>query len=108
MGQGPMTGRAAGYCAGYPVAGFQSPGPGRGLGWGGGRGFGRGMAWGRGGSWGVGAAAFGPAPYPAAMAQPSAEAEQTYLSNQAQMLQAQLDGIQARLEQIEAGQKDKE
>ena len=32
MGLGPMTGRAAGYCAGYPVPGFASPMPG--LGWG--------------------------------------------------------------------------
>lgn len=28
MGFGPMTGRAAGYCAGYPVPGFASPIPG--------------------------------------------------------------------------------
>lgn len=50
-GQGPMTGRAAGYCAGYPVPGFMNPIPGSGRrggfgrGWrrGRGRGFGRGM-----------------------------------------------------------------
>lgn len=35
MGLGPMTGRAAGYCAGYPVPGFMNPYGGRpGLGWG--------------------------------------------------------------------------
>jgi hypothetical protein len=28
---GPMTGRAAGYCAGYPVPGFTNPVGGRGL-----------------------------------------------------------------------------
>lgn len=34
---GPMTGRAAGYCASYPVPGFMNPIPGRGfMGWGGG------------------------------------------------------------------------
>ena len=33
MGLGPMTGRAAGYCAGYPAPGFTNPIPGRGLGW---------------------------------------------------------------------------
>ncbi len=34
MGLGPMTGRAAGYCAGYPVPGFMNPYGGRlGLGW---------------------------------------------------------------------------
>jgi hypothetical protein len=25
MGMGPMTGRAAGYCAGYPTPGFMNP-----------------------------------------------------------------------------------
>jgi len=25
LGMGPMTGRAAGYCAGYPVPGFANP-----------------------------------------------------------------------------------
>jgi len=37
LGLGPMTGRAAGYCAGFPVPGFMNPIPGRlglGLGWG--------------------------------------------------------------------------
>ena len=38
-GMGPMTGRAAGYCAGYPVPGYMNPGPRLGLG----------MRWGRGG-----------------------------------------------------------
>lgn len=40
-GMGPMTGRAAGYCAGYPVPGFMNPILGRGYG-----------GWGRGGGWG--------------------------------------------------------
>ena len=40
-GMGPMTGRAAGYCAGYGVPGFMNPIPGRGYG-----------GWGRGGGWG--------------------------------------------------------
>ena len=44
LGWGPMTGRAAGLCAGYPVSGFVNPLPGRGFGrgWGTGRGGGRG------------------------------------------------------------------
>jgi len=47
-GAGPMTGRAAGYCAGYSVPGYANPvggygrGRGRGFGRGWGRGFGRG------------------------------------------------------------------
>jgi len=60
MGMGPMTGRAAGYCAGYGAPGFMNPIPGRGFagrgigfgfgrGRGGyGRGMGRGMGFGRG------------------------------------------------------------
>ncbi|RLD18829.1 MAG: hypothetical protein DRI36_00450 [Caldiserica bacterium] len=54
LGLGPMTGRAAGYCAGYPVPGYMNPIPGRGF-WGWGRGwgwFGRGFGfWGRGRGW---------------------------------------------------------
>ena len=52
VGYGPMTGRAAGYCAGYGVPGYMNPIPGfgRGMGFGRGRGFGRGF--GRG--WGIG------------------------------------------------------
>ena len=34
-GMGPMTGRAAGYCAGYQVPGFMNPVLGRGFGGGG-------------------------------------------------------------------------
>lgn len=48
-GEGPRTGRALGFCAGYEQPGFASP-PGRGLGRGfrGGRGGGRGRRQGRG------------------------------------------------------------
>ena len=53
VGLGPMTGRGAGHCAGYPAPGYMNPIPGRGRGfgrgWGRGRGFGRG--WGRGFGW---------------------------------------------------------
>lgn len=44
MGNGPMTGRAVGYCAGYTTPGNMNPGFGRGFarGMGRGRGFGRG------------------------------------------------------------------
>ncbi|MCD6407961.1 DUF5320 domain-containing protein [bacterium] len=49
LGLGPMTGRAAGYCAGFPVPGYMNPWGLRGFGFGFGRGFGRG--WGRGWWW---------------------------------------------------------
>ncbi|KPL06443.1 hypothetical protein AMJ86_08525 [bacterium SM23_57] len=52
-GQGPRTGRALGFCAGYDRPGYMSPGWGRGFG--GGRGWGRGFGAGRGGRpWGGG------------------------------------------------------
>lgn len=45
-GLGPMTGRAAGYCAGYSVPGYMNPVNGFGYGWGGrGRGRGGGRGW---------------------------------------------------------------
>ena len=55
-GLGPMTGRAAGYCAGYNVPGYMNPMPGGGFGygWGRGRGRGRGRGGGRGFGWGRG------------------------------------------------------
>jgi hypothetical protein len=71
-GLGPMTGRGAGYCAGYPVPGFANPWVpawgGRGRGWGGrGRGFwGRGWrlwGWGRGRGLRWGYAPYGYHPY---------------------------------------------
>jgi len=45
MGLGPRTGRAMGFCIGYPVPGYMNPGFGRGFRRFGGRGFGRGFGW---------------------------------------------------------------
>ena len=45
-GYGPMTGRGAGYCAGYGMPGYMNPVPGGG--WGIGLGWGMGFGWGRG------------------------------------------------------------
>ena len=42
MGMGPMTGRAAGFCAGFGMPGYANPTPGRGFGMGFGRGHGGG------------------------------------------------------------------
>lgn len=47
-GMGPMTGRGAGFCAGYPVPGYATPMWGRGFG----MGFGRGRGMGGRGGWG--------------------------------------------------------
>ncbi|WP_428830927.1 DUF5320 domain-containing protein [Dehalobacterium formicoaceticum] len=43
-GMGPLTGRSAGYCAGFKIPGFMNPSFGRGMGLGQGRGFRR-MFW---------------------------------------------------------------
>ena len=114
-GMGPMTGRAAGYCAGYNVPGYANQGPGMGYG----RGGGRGMAWRRG--WGGGgyAAPGYPPPVPAygwaappqgtgygwpvpqAAVPPPAYAavnERAALEQQVAALQNQLDMLQERLQ----------
>jgi hypothetical protein len=112
-GTGPMTGRAAGYCAGFGVPGYVSPMPGRGFGVGCGRG---GGVWGRGGSRGwrnmfyatgqPGWMRFGgyaaPYGYPAAP-YPDPEREKQFLKSQADALQAEMDAIRKRLANLESG-----
>lgn len=104
MGMGPMTGRAAGYCAGFPGPGYMNPGPGFGLGMGWGwRGGGRGWrnmyyatglpGWAR-----LGYAA--PGFVPPAYGAPTREQEVEALKAQAGMLQQQLEAISQRLEEL--------
>ena len=97
-GMGPMTGRGAGYCAGFGMPGFANPAPGRGFG-GGGRGwrhwfYATGMP---------GRMRFGgyDVPYP----QPDPESEKQALKNQAEALQSELDSIKKRLAEVESGNK---
>ncbi len=130
MGMGPMTGRAAGYCAGYGAPGFANPafGRGLGLGWGRGRGYGLGRGWRGGGrgwrhwyyatglpgwmrfgytpAWGAPAPYAGYAPPAAAYGSPYAppmtgEQEVTMLKDQAQYLKEALDDIVQRIEELE-------
>ncbi|MFC1601012.1 DUF5320 domain-containing protein [Candidatus Sumerlaeota bacterium] len=116
-GQGPMTGRAAGFCAGYSVPGFQNPVMGRG----GFAGRDRGFHAGRGGGGRRGwrnqfyatgltgwqrAAPGGPVVAPEAFA-PSApavtkEQELNMLKSQAEHFEGMLAGIKSRLEELEA------
>lgn len=109
MGMGPMTGRAAGYCAGSNAPGFVNAGPG----WG--RGFGRGLGrgWGRGFGWRVGGA---PGPYygmaqgaapagPWTARQITREEELENLKGQADVLKQELDAISGRIGQIESEQR---
>ena len=64
LGLGPMTGRGAGFCAGFARPGFANPIPGRwfGVGFGAPLGFrfGRGLGLGRGRGWGRGWRRWGP------------------------------------------------
>ncbi len=112
MGAGPMTGRAAGYCAGFEMPGYANPLPGRGFGRGGGfrgRGFGGGgrgrrnmyYATGLPGWMRYGAAA--PLPYAAPYAKPDPELEKQALRNHAEALAAELESVKKRLSDIEAG-----
>ena len=118
-GMGPMTGRAAGYCAGYPVPGFMNPaggrgyrgaGRGRGGGWGRGRGFGRGFGW-AGAGYGM-PAWDGVAEPNVAHAGPfvptvTAEQELDGLKQQAEYFQNALDGISKRIEELEKAKQEK-
>ena len=109
VGLGPMTGRAAGYCAGFPAPGFMNPMPGRGWGMGRGRGMGRG--WGRGRGWRFGYAAMGlpdlPPAYDAAsyFAPPSREQETQSLKAQAEHFERALAEIRKRLADLETAQE---
>ena len=119
MGYGPMTGRAAGFCAGYPVPGYMNP-AGRGL-WG--RGMGMGMGRGRGGwgrrNWfyatgltgwqraGLGAPAYAapgaggyPPAYAAPAAPPTTQQELDYLKGQAEYFEDALEGIRQRINEL--------
>ena len=115
MGMGSMSGRAAGYCAGYPVPGFMNPTPGGGWGRGWGRGFGGGRGW-RAGygappyGTAVGAPPYAPAygPYaatPYAPAMPP-QAELDALKTQADDFTPGLEEIRKRIDELQAEQKE--
>lgn len=119
FGNGPMTGRGGGYCAGYGMPGYVNPGAGRG--WFG-RGFGGRRGWfGRGGGrgwrhwyhatglpgWvraGYGGFGYGPAGYPQEMQEPTVKEEMEMLKDQAGFLKNQLRDIQDRINTLEKAQ----
>ncbi|MBN1556827.1 MAG: DUF5320 family protein [Lentisphaerae bacterium] len=117
-GMGPMTGRAAGFCAGYSMPGYMNPLPGRGFGYGRGRGFGRGFGLGfRGGRrWGgyggmpyaAPAYPYGGAmpPYAAYGMGPTPEQEADALKGQAEYFEDALQGIKQRIAELEAKSAD--
>jgi hypothetical protein len=118
-GMGPMTGRAVGYCAGYPVPGYMNPISGRGFG------FGRG-GWGR-RHWYYATGltgwqratyaypAWGGYGWPAPVAGASApygayyglkkEQEMDMLRNQAKVVEDALSGIHKRIQELETEKK---
>ncbi len=112
MGMGSMTGRAAGYCAGYAAPGYATPFMGRG-GFGYGRGGGRGRGWfgrGFGRGWDMGAYPYAggyaySAPYPPAEIAPKEEAEM--LKEQAKMMREEINAINQRIKDLESSQKTK-
>ena len=103
MGMGPMTGRAAGFCAGYGTPGYTNPIGGRGF-WGGGRGGGRGWrnrvyAAGVPGSAGAGMPYGAPYAMPYASA-PTKEQELDMLKGQAEQFETALGDIRKRLQEL--------
>ena len=132
-GMGPMTGRAAGFCAGFPVPGYANPvgGRGMGMGWGRGRGGGFGRGFGRGragyglpaygsavnpyayggtaGPYAYGGAvnpyAYGGAPFAPGL---TAQQELNGLKGQAEYLEDSLDGIKKRIEELESQKSSKD
>ena len=113
MGMGPMTGRAAGYCAGYPAPGFMNPYGGRGFGGrGGGRGWRHGYyatglpGWGA-PAWGAPAAGWGIAPWAPTVPGVAPTTEIEALKAQAEYLENSLGEIQKRVQELES-QEQKE
>lgn len=123
-GMGPMTGRAAGYCAGYSVPGYMNPYGGRvgfrgagrgGIPWGGGRG----RVWGGGrGMFGRGYMGYPPqAPYYAnapyyppaysAYDQPTVAEEKGILKEQLAAMKEEMGAMEKRLAEIEKEEKKK-
>ena len=107
-GEGPMTGRGMGYCAGYVRPGYPPTsrgwfGRGRGLGLGRGLRRGRGGGIGRGFGLGRGRGWFHPVAYwdmyPPQMTQ---DEEANYLKDEASAMKAQLEEIEARIKDLES------
>lgn len=97
-GMGPMTGRGAGYCAGYGMPGYMNPTSGRGFGRGWGRGRGRGRGWGRGFGWGAGWG--GAYPYGAPAYNPAPKEELDMLKQHAEFLESELESVKKRMDEL--------
>ena len=110
VGAGPMTGRGAGYCAGYSAPGYVNPVPGRGAfgfgrsrgkGFGAGlRGIGRGFGW----RWAANPYEYGDSymvsPF---MGRVAPQQETDMLKAQAKVLQDEIGAINERIKELESG-----
>jgi len=102
MGFGPMTGRRAGYCAGYAMPGYANPWMGRG--W-----FGHGRGW-RHRYWATGLPGwarpnygwpvYGTQPLPSE-SELTPKTEMDMLKRESEFLKSQLDDIQSRISALE-------
>lgn len=114
LGQGPLTGKGMGYCAGSATPGFMSLGSGFGFrrGFGFRSGIGRGFGFGRGRGWmQAGFGRFGGYPYPqdypnVPMQPLDEEQEMNFLNNQAEMLEDELKQINKRRAALKGNKKE--
>lgn len=97
MGEGPMTGRAMGFCTGHDVPGYATHREGFGMGLA--RGY-RGGRGGRGRGMGFGNPYSGRAAWDDQLA-PTREEEQRDLKHQAERLRRTLKDVEKRLEELE-------
>ena len=110
-GLGPMTGRGAGYCAGYSTPGFMNSYGGRlGLGRGYGRGYGRGLGFGYGRGFAPGyvnSMPYNPPVYGGGYYQPPVDPKQEIgmLNEDANALKEQLDSINKRITELGKSEK---
>jgi hypothetical protein len=113
LGQGPMTGRRAGLCAGFDRPGYASPWPRGGFGRGFGRGWGRGpgRGWGRGFGRGMGwGAEYAPGYYPQqtpAYRPPSREDKLKMLRDEFKYAEEDMKAMRERITQLEKEAEDK-
>jgi len=122
FGQGPRTGRAAGYCAGYGAPGFMNQAPGFGYGYGRGRGAGYGRSRGAGfrgcrpgwfynWSYPYYNPVYGPVPgsdiyYGPPVPGPEPEEEKAYLLSEMKILKDQLSMLEKRMAELKTDQNE--
>lgn len=103
-GEGPMTGRALGYCAGYSTPGYtKGYGMGLGRGWGRGMGLGRGRGRGYGGWWRGGIPLYQPYTIPPPIYTPAPVLTQ---KDQLSMLKQEKEYMESEMNEIKRAMED--